>query len=166
MLSPTAATSAESPGSRTPLIHPPHLIGCYALCNADVTLEPAGVTDFSANAGGIAGDFSGLDYLIWNIPAYMTGCYAITDGTFSVGGKPAGRGVAGASEAAEFSAVFWGSHNASVTEEIEGTAAFASLDQAGFEAAIEQMNSAILASQVAVVSFAYDPVKGIPVLAW
>lgn len=153
-------------GLTNPSDSSPHLIGCYALCNADVTLEPAGVTDFSANAGGIAGDFSGLDYFIWNIPAYMTGCYAITDGTFSVGGKSAGRGVAGASEAAEFSAVFWGSHDASVTEDIEGTAAFESLDQAGFEAATEQMNSAILASQVAVVSFAYDPVKGLPVLAW
>lgn len=144
----------------------PYLIGCYAICDADVTLEPAGATDFTANAGGIAGDFSGLDYFIWNIPAYMTGCYAISDGAFSVGGRSAGRGVAGASEAAEFSAVFWGSHDASLNEDLAGTSAFESLDQGGFEAAIEQMNSAILASQVAVVSFAYDPVKGIPVLAW
>ena len=144
----------------------PYLIGCYAICDADVTLEPAGATDFTANAGGIAGDFSGLDYFIWNIPAYMTGCYAITDGVFTVGGQSGGRGVAGASEAAEFSAVFWGSHDASLNEDLAGTSAFESLDQGGFEAAIEQMNSAILASQVAVVSFAYDPVKGIPVLAW
>ncbi len=144
----------------------PYLIGCYAICDADVTLEPAGATDFTANAGGIAGDFSGLDYFIWNIPAYMTGCYAITDGVFTVGGQSGGRGVAGASEAAEFSAVFWGSHDASLNEDLAGTSAFESLDRAGFEAAIEQMNSAILASQVAVVSFAYDPGKGVPVLAW
>ena len=143
----------------------PYLIGCYAICDADVTLEPAGATDFTANAGGIAGDFSGLDYFIWNIPAYMTGCYAITDGVFTVGGQSGGRGVAGASEAAEFSAVFWGSHDASLNEDLVGTSAFESLDRAGFEAAIEQMNSAILASQVAVVSFVYDPVKGVPVLA-
>lgn len=153
-------------GLTNPSDSSPHLIGCYAICDADVTLEPAGATDFTANAGGIAGDFSGLDYFIWNIPAYMTGCYAISDGAFSVGGRSAGKGVAGVSEAAEFSAVFWGSHDASVTEDLAGTSAFESLDQGGFEAAIEQMNSAILASQVAVVSFAYDPVKGIPVLAW
>lgn len=142
------------------------MAACYALCDAGVTLDPNTGTDFSANAGGIAGTYSGA-YIFWydmTIPAYMYGCYSIVDGSFSIDGVSGGKGIAGTSEYAELAGVFWGSHGTSVSEDVAGSQEFASLDEDGFPAAIEEMNAAI-SSQGIVAGYVYDPVKGIPVLA-
>lgn len=56
------------------------LVGCYALCNGRVEIEPKNGTDYTANAGGIAGTFSGYSMIypvVMEIPAYMDGCYAL-----------------------------------------------------------------------------------------
>lgn len=142
------------------------LAASYAVCDAGVVLEPNGGADFSANAGGLAGTFSGA-YIFWydmTVPAYMNGCYALSGGSFTVGGVKAGKGIAGRSEYAELAGVYWGSATDSVSEDLAGATQFASLDEAGFSAAIAEMNAAI-AAQGIVASFMYDSTKGIPVLA-
>lgn len=142
------------------------MVASYALCDADVTLDPNTGTDFCANAGGIAGTYSGA-YIFWyymTIPAYMYGCYSIVDGSFSIDGANGGKAVAGVSEYAELDGVFWGSRTSSVSEDLEGSQEFSSLDEEGFASAIAAMNAAV-AEQGIVASYVYDPVKGVPVLA-
>jgi len=145
------------------------LVGCYALCNGRVEIEPKNGTDYTANAGGIAGTFSGYSMIypvVMEIPAYMDGCYALVETDFSLSGGTA-RGVAGASEAALLNGVFWGSTQDGVSETLPDSKAFASLDQSGFEAAIAEMNDAIAASmmaQLVQVGYTYDTSLGHPVL--
>ena len=145
------------------------LMASYALCGADVTISPgSGASEFTANAGGVAGNFSGAS-MVWPIPmsspSYMYSCYAITDGAFTLDGASGGRAVAGLSEDAELVAVFWGSRTGSVMDDLEGAEPFPSLDEAGFKVAVEEMNAAMV-EQGVTGAFAYDPVKGLPVLAW
>lgn len=145
------------------------LMASYAICGADVTISAgSGVSEFTANAGGIAGNFSGAS-MVWPIPmsspSYMYSCYAITDGVFTINGASGGRAVAGLSEDAELVAVFWGSRTGSVMDDLEGAEPFPSLDEAGFKVAVEEMNAAMV-EQGVTGAFAYDPVKGLPVLAW
>ena len=145
------------------------LMASYALCGADVTISPgSGASEFTANAGGVAGNFSGAS-MVWPIPmsspSYMYSCYAITDGAFTLDGASGGRAVAGLSEDAELVAVFWGSRTGSVTDDLDGTEPFSSLDETGFKAAVDEMNAAMVEQGVSG-AFAYDPVKGVPVLAW
>ena len=144
------------------------LMASYAICGADVTISPgSGASEFTANAGGVAGNFSGAS-MVWPIPmsspSYMYSCYAITDGAFTLDGASGGRAVAGLSEDAELVAVFWGSRTGSVTDDLDGTEPFSSLDETGFKAAVDEMNAAMVEQGVSG-AFAYDPVKGIPVLA-
>ena len=145
------------------------LVGCYALCKGRVEIEPKNGTDYTANAGGIAGTFSGYSMIypvVMEIPAYMDGCYALVETDFSLSGGTA-RGVAGASEAALLNGVFWGSTQDGVSETLPDSKAFASLDQSGFEAAIAEMNDAIAASmmaQLVQVGYTYDTSLGHPVL--
>lgn len=145
------------------------LVGCYALCKGRVEIEPKNGTDYTANAGGIAGTFSGYSMIypvVMEIPAYMDGCYALVETDFSLSGGTA-RGVAGASEAALLNGVFWGSTQDGVSETLPDSKAFASLDQSGFEAAITEMNDAIAASmmaQLVQVGYTYDTSLGHPVL--
>ena len=145
------------------------LMASYAICGADVTISAgSGVSEFTANAGGIAGNFSGAS-MVWPIPmsspSYMYSCYAITDGVFTINGASGGRAVAGLSDDAELVAVFWGSRTGSVMDDLEGAEPFSSLDETGFKAAVDEMNAAMVEQGVSG-AFAYDPVKGIPVLAW
>ncbi len=147
-----------------------YLVGCYALCNGRVEIAPNSGSDYTANAGGIAGNFSGYS-MIWpvvmEIPAFMHGCYALVESDFAITDGSA-KGVAGYSEAAVCTGIYWGSKKGDIGEELAGCEAFASLDQAGFEAAIEQMNAAIANSAIASlvqVSYVYDAAKGIPVLS-
>lgn len=68
------------------------LVGCYALCNGRVEIEPKNGTDYTANAGGIAGTFSGYSMIypvVMEIPAYMDGCYALVETDFSLSGGTA-----------------------------------------------------------------------------
>lgn len=146
------------------------LIACYAHCAGAVEIAPNTGTDYVARAGGVAGNFSGYS-MIWpypmDIPAFMEGCYALVETDFTIR-DGAGKGVAGLSEAATLSGVFWGSEKGSVTEDLTGTQPFASLDQSGFEAAIEAMNTAIANSAMSSLvqaSYTYDAERNCPVLA-
>lgn len=118
----------------------------------------------------MAGNFSGYS-MIWpypmDIPAFMEGCYALVETDFTIR-DGAGKGVAGLSEAATLSGVFWGSEKGSVTEDLTGTQPFASLDRSGFEAAIEAKNTAIANSAMSSLvqaSYTYDAERNCPVLA-
>lgn len=146
------------------------LIACYAHCAGAVEIAPNTGTDYVANAGGVAGNFSGYS-MIWpypmDIPAFMEGCYALVETDFTIR-DGAGKGIAGLSEAATLSGVFWGSRKGSVTEDLTGAQPFASLDRSGFEAAIEAMNTAIANSAMSSLvqaSYTYDAERNCPVLA-
>lgn len=68
------------------------LVGCYALCKGRVEIEPKNGTDYTANAGGIAGTFSGYSMIypvVMEIPAYMDGCYTLVETDFSLSGGTA-----------------------------------------------------------------------------
>ena len=143
------------------------LAGCYAINGAAVSVSPNTGTDFVANVGGVSGTFSGT-YILWydmSIPAYMTGCYALTDGSFSVAGDGVAKAVAGASEYATLSGVFWGSEGGTVSDDLEGSQPFSSLDQAGYEAAISVMNDAIANGMIPLnLSYTYNESLGYPTL--
>lgn len=146
------------------------MIATYALLNGKVTVESNGGPTNEANIGGLAGTFSGLNMILpvqMTIPAYMDGCYAIYDAGFSPQNATA-KGIAGKSEDATLSGVFWGTGNGTVDETVEGAARFASLDKPGFESAISTMNEAIrnsLMASMVSVSYVYDSERNLPVIS-